>query len=114
MQQFWQIENENFGPDNIGLEFAHAQPHRPFNIAFFCPFCGDIWARRIVPDGDPQWTLWTRPCAKHPNSISRGISGSVWQDYDTEYLNHMPLELLRREFLLYMETVYDNSVLPPA
>ena len=114
MNQLWIINDDHLGPYPIGLERSHAELHRPMNVAFFCPLCGDIWARRVVEGGDPQWVLWNRLCKRHPSSISRGCSGSVWQNYDTEYLTNMPLDLLRREFLLHMETIYDNTLLPAA
>jgi hypothetical protein len=102
--QTWVIEGESFGPFPISYERSHAELHRPFSIAWFCPFCGDIWARRIIAgEGkDSTWTLYHIPCSKHPHSLSRGLSGSVWLSYETDFLNHMPLPVIRREALLHL------------
>lgn len=103
--QIWTIDGEQFAPEPCAQELAHAEWHRPFSIAFFCPFCGDIWARRIVVDGHTEWALWTKPCSRHPHSISRGLSGSVWCAYETEYCKNLPVEILRREFLLHFDAL---------
>lgn len=106
--QTWIIEGEMYPPESIGLEHIHAQPSRPFSIAYFCPYCGEIWARRVVVGGDPQWSLWHRPCSKHPHEISRGLSGSVWLGFHTDSDRNLPKAVLRREALLHIGAEYSQ------
>ena len=100
--QTWIVEGQVFPPEPIGLEYIHAQPCRPFPIAFFCPFCGDIWARRIIVGGNTEWALFHVPCSKHPHSISRGLSGSIWVGFNTDSDRNLPRALLHREALLHI------------
>lgn len=106
MLQTWVIEGVTYEPAPIALERVHSEYQRPFSVAYFCPFCGEIWARRIVtdtgPGRDPEWSLWHRPCSKHPNSISRGLSGSVWLGHNIDVDRGLPLPVLKREALIHL------------
>lgn len=102
--QTWVIEGDTYPSEPIPLERCHSEFQRPFSVAYFCPFCGTIWARRIVTGGgiDREWNLWHRPCSKHPNSISRGISGSVYLGWNSDADRYLPKAVLRREVLLHI------------
>lgn len=104
--QIWIIEGKQYPPEPIGLEYIHATPSRPFPIAYFCPFCGDIWARRLILEGNPEWVLFHKPCSKHPHSISRGVSGSIWIGFNTDSDRNLPLPVLRREALLHLNAYH--------
>jgi hypothetical protein len=104
--QTWIIEGMMYPPEQIPQELIRAQYSRPFSIAYFCPYCGEIWARRIVQGGDPQWVLWNKPCSKHPHSLSRGLSGSVWLGWGTDSDRNLPKAVLRREALLHIGAEY--------
>lgn len=85
------------GFDNLGDSWSAWWPH----IALFCPFCGELWGRRVYqynfdyrPYGEDRqpWVVETEPCVHHgggqliPNTLVR----------EADEL------LLRREFNLLM------------
>ena len=72
------------------------------SVAFFCPNCGDIWARGTVehhfpyaPKVNTPWTLETVFCALHGN-------GSL---IPTQQLDHADEVLLKRELSLELERI---------
>ncbi len=97
------IHEEFFGQTRNAPR-PHVDPLRddkfiPASLAFFCPGCGDVWARFMIDDGlGTLWTSHNRPCAKC------GI-GSVWQDapFFAPLMAAMPLKVVAREFLLAMD-----------
>lgn len=87
------------GPDH------HNMPRR--SIAFFCPQCGEIWAR-LVSTEDTKWgPVVHRSCDKcgplnPPYDFER--AGSLTFSYDADLYNALPVDLLRREVLLLKES----------
>jgi predicted RNA-binding Zn-ribbon protein involved in translation (DUF1610 family) len=83
-------------PDNNWLTIA-AIPDHPANHsrAFFCPSCGDIWARWTIARFT-HCSLEFRNCANH--------GGGFYSSYLIHHsLVSLPRELLNREFLLASE-----------
>lgn len=71
------------------------------HTVYFCPFCGDIWARAIWDkhfDYDPippdVWVIEKRPCVEH------GDGQLLFAQEDLELCSP---ELLKRELLALME-----------
>jgi len=67
------------------------------SLAYFCPKCGEIWARAFASQYD--WVSISKPCP------SCGGSGSLrnyfhWKDL-AHYLTHIPADLARYEFLCF-------------
>ena len=69
------------------------------NTAFFCPLCGELWARAIftfdftyTPIPKETWTVTKRPCAKCGDGTLLG-----------EQLDGASPELLTRELLALLE-----------
>ena len=84
------------GVEDLGVQGI--QP--PESKVFFCPLCGDIYARRIITP-NTHWHLTTHPCAKHTVSNVREPGGSIWVQYwEPDYLKHLPKEILHYEALL--------------
>ncbi len=69
------------------------------SLAFFCPRCGEIWAR-AHDTAAAEWHVITRGCTKHPTWAFEpgGLLSLPWfksQD--------LPLPVLEREFHLWYE-----------
>lgn len=62
----------------------------PLNLAFCCPYCGDLWAR-ITIDRPAGWAFRSRPCRNcpaHPDIWRPEHCGTL---ADPEYWNNSPL-----------------------
>jgi hypothetical protein len=66
-----------------------------FSYAYFCPTCGDIWARIAT---DRPWFAVTRGCQAHPYPHTDQPGGLWLPPWPTEILDY-PVEVLREEFL---------------
>lgn len=106
--QLWVIEGESFPPAPIPPREAMRLDHpgdtqHPLSVAYFCPKCGDVWARRIILDSPPDWILYNRHCGKHPpQSRYFPLPGSIWLDFRCDVIENLPSEVLRREALIYI------------
>lgn len=76
----------------------HGLP-RP-SYAYFCPHCGEIWARFVSQYSKP-WVVITSGCDRCgiPHLFSEP-AGSIRLLYDPNFDNSLPLDLLEREVLL--------------
>ena len=81
--------------------FLHAQPTYPFGKFFFCPKCAEIWAGMKVESRDSF--IEHRNCEKHQAIHWSNMAGSLWLSWDDVWNSNLPLELLKREFLLQYE-----------
>ena len=88
-----------FEPD--GWIFSHSWH-------YFCPVCGEIWARAIFFGKDFKHVPVLQPCHKHPTTKWH-IAGSLLQrsnldglPHDPILLEHMPEALLKRELELHL------------
>lgn len=71
------------------------------SLAHFCPFCGNIWARLLVPG--QLWHTVTASCSACPPYDGAGKpSGSLFLSWNLRQLDEFPPELIRREFLLHL------------
>lgn len=95
--QTWTIENETFPPATCGLDYSHATPHGPYQLAYLCPFCGRVWARRAVRPAT-QWMALRRSCAKCPGELFIR-PGSIMQSWDHNFAENLPREVLEYELL---------------
>lgn len=89
----------------------------PKSLAFFCPECGEVWARALV-DGVTFSIEYAR-CAKHPHpdlaspvGFPTHFPGSLWKDHQHQFTNALPPEVLQREFLIHLN--YLESTVCPA
>ena len=63
------------------------------SIAFICPFCGNLWARRrFLHMAD--WVAWLRPCKAHGG-------GSLLDQGDFNHIDTMPRELMKYELSIF-------------
>jgi hypothetical protein len=66
------------------------------NTGFLCKFCGEIWARLVVPDPHATWFFLHQPC---PRCGTGRLNINYWIGDDQDG----PPRWLAREFLLAME-----------
>lgn len=78
--------------------------HRSY--AFFCPACGEIWARCFV-EGEP-WAVVHTPCERCGKFSVIEVPGSLWIPLHPEFNNSLPRSLLLREFTLALK--YNDSL----
>ena len=73
-------------------------------ICYFCPRCGDIWARVVFVQRSQQGLeyAWERvSCEKHPDALGT-IAGSLLTGPLMFLLDYFPRGLLQREFIIHM------------
>ena len=82
--------------NSAGDRHSALWPH----TAYFCPVCGEIWARVIydyqfnyVPLVPVSWSIESRRCASHGD-------GTLLTGYEGEHLRSCSPELLSREALI--------------
>jgi len=99
--QLWIINNRPVGgPSPISREFMRNQVVLPRQYAYFCPSCGDIWARRVVTPATP-WFAWALHCNKpgcrEKASKFMNPPGTVSLLWDTEFMLNLPLPVLKHD-----------------
>lgn len=97
-QQFF-VGNQYLGEAPRGLASRTNSP--PPSLAFFCPQCGEVWAR--CPIDNQRWTISHSPCEKCDRIDILTLPGSLWRALDTEFQNALPREALLREFHLALK-----------
>jgi hypothetical protein len=68
-----------------------------------CPWCGNLWARLTGPD-QTFWKHFYIPCIDDKRAAfayGRDVAGSLLE-LDEGLLDHLPTELLKREFYLHL------------
>jgi len=73
----------------------------PDGHAFFCPHCSTLWAVCAI-EGRPSFPL-VRNCRKHSFTSPLGPGGSVWLSWDQEFVEALPIAVLRRELELHAD-----------
>ena len=87
---------------------VHAERQPPYSLAYFCPECGDIWARCPVFDSNGRRTKWEIGggyCMLHPGPSPFTVAGSLLLSWEPEYsalLLTLP-EVVKWEFDRHME-----------
>lgn len=78
------------------------------SVAYFCPTCGDIWARRIFLVEGLRFRAYERPCEQHGDG-SLVFSEVEWSqilqelptpDHERAHVAHFPIEWLAYELFL--------------
>lgn len=72
--QVFYLKNKFLGTCRVDHLFIHGQKCSPRSIAWFCPKCGDIWARcatiSIGVNKTSEWSTITRICGSCGSSIN--------------------------------------------
>lgn len=83
-----------------GETLLTSEGRRWTNICFFCPTCGELWARAM--NDSSVFTTFTAPCELHPQTDIR-IPGSLLLPWSWKPLDGLPKEVLEREFILHYQ-----------
>lgn len=91
---------------------------RPFDVksnAWFCPTCGEVWARAILEDvgtgNTHPYRVTMHGCSKHPSNNVQTPPGSVMTWFD-ELLPYLPPAMVEYEFnilMKYLDTKEEND-----
>jgi len=77
--------------------------YRRTGLAYFCPFCGEVWGRVVLVDSkgvrNPM-EITQVSCPSHPDSYS--LPGSILAGRLENLLPLLPPAVLRREFDLHL------------
>ena len=68
---------------------------RPVSTAFFCPICGEIWARAVVEGS--RWYTKHVECSRCGKLGVINFPGSVWSPLDGDFNISLPREVLELE-----------------
>ena len=109
--QHFFVQGKYLGAALRGKVFVHADLQAPCSYLFYCPCCGDAWARCPVEHNATQaistFQAWARVCPKHRQS-SIDVPGSLWMNWEADFTAAFPEEVVRWEFqrhmALYQET----------
>lgn len=94
--------SQYLGQGMLRLTFIKGELERPISRAFFCPICGEVWAR-VVVEGASEFQSYTRTCARHDPRWSIEIPGSIWISWDRDFQDAFPSEALKREVRLHLD-----------
>lgn len=71
------LEGQCLGHKVRGLQRTHEQLHVPFSHHYFCPACGEVWAKVVVMDEKTKHCFLPKPCPQH----GLGSLLCSWDDY---------------------------------
>lgn len=96
------------------LKRVHAEYQPPYSHAWFCPDCGEVWARAAVVSGSYQskFTIEGGQCDRHPSPSPYHVPGTmllVWDDDFNSLLLSCP-DAVKREFELHLQYAERNLV----
>jgi hypothetical protein len=99
------IGGKFFGIGNVGYGYNRRAGHyAPESLAYFCPTCGEIWARIAVADA--IWQTYRAYCEQHPAPWYMP-AGSIILPWVEEMAITFPEEVLKREILIYGKELED-------
>jgi hypothetical protein len=110
MLQHFIIHNRHMGycerPDLIAVQGELAPP---VSVAYFCPSCGEVWARAAI-DNRP-FMVHVMPCNRHPQQdFGLRVPGALTLPWDAEYSNSFPQEVAAWEFMRHLEWVERKGI----
>lgn len=109
-RQLFFIEGRLLGEATRGPIMRHATFMEPSSDLYFCSLCGDVYARLpcLRPDGtQTPWQAYRCMCRKCGTTRQRFLSewpGSVWREWDDEFLAALPVPVLQWELMRHIES----------
>lgn len=95
------IQGEFLGTSLVEGEDRRGASRPPWSIAYFCPACGEVWAR-IHFEGQRFYTC-TRLCDKHASEMRIEVPGSIWVPFEPAIMRELPEAVLRRELQTHLK-----------
>lgn len=92
------------------LTRVHAEMQEPYSHAWFCPSCGDVWARAHI--NNHKFTIEGGYCRKHADPSPFNVPGTmmiVWNEEFNSLLLSCP-DAVKREFELHLVYAERNLV----
>ena len=110
LRQLFFIESRLLGEAPRGKVFWHEQLAEPPSDLFYCPICGEVWAKFPILRDDGsccKWQSYSRMCRKCGPKHQRFLSdwpGSVTRTWDREYMQALPVPVLVWELERHIES----------
>lgn len=120
--QYFIVEGKYLGQAPRKLVFIHAHLQAPNSYAFFCPICGEVWARCPIQRGDQgyqltepttHWQILHVACRKH-YMHAYSVPGGLMLDWDREFSDALPKAALRWELSRHLELYIDVPEVKPS
>lgn len=90
---------------------VHAERQPPYSYAYFCPTCGEVWARcptKILGgSAENKWQIQGGHCQLHPGPSPFTVAGSLllsWEPEFSQLLLSCP-DVVKWEFDRHMEFI---------
>lgn len=104
----------DYGDNPRQFILVHERYLPPLSVMFYCPKCGDVWAKcEVIADDKRQsWQSYARVCRKCPmHPMSDVPAGSMYFGWDKGFNEALPKELVEREFNIYFDHLNRNGAL---
>lgn len=87
-QHFW-LANRYLGSRSVGdvwiadeQSAARRTALRQHNLAYFCQYCGTVWARVTYDRASSRWEICARACSEHGmTTLDAEVAGSLRSSY---------------------------------
>lgn len=93
----FEIHGQDFGEGEY-YGRGHGGPFH--SIAFFCPECGQIWAR-LKSDFHTNWRWTGQTCENHSQKYPFEVPGTLDMRWEPQIEEAMPRAVLLRQWRLY-------------
>ncbi len=90
------------------LVFVHGEPRLPESVLYYCRYCGEVFAKCPV-DSSSQWQAYAMCCGRCPPRSVFDIPGSVYRDWDRDFVAALPEPVLRQELQRLFDLLEDAS-----
>ena len=108
--QHFHVEGRFLGSVTRPATIVHAERQPPYSYAYFCPDCGNLWAKCPVSDTNGRvmkWQIQGGHCKDHPGPSAFTVAGSLLLAWEEEYsalLLSCP-DVVKWEFDRHMEFI---------
>lgn len=106
------VKNDFIG--DFQYEAHNALPFAFLSRAYFCPACGEVWARVVVSHevrGAYSFYPFYSACSRH-GSILQGAGSLIDHMAVTDFMHYWPASVWSRELQLWAEQVPNWSFSP--
>lgn len=96
------IEGKHLGEMRRKKELHGGELQAPLSLQFYCPQCGDVWAKApvILPEGTAPWIAYRAGCRQHPQHYSQP-GGTLFHAWLRDFSEALTEGALHRELDLW-------------